>query len=183
MIVRTASRPRRRGLTAVAVLVCLIIITMISGAVVQVGLARRDEVRAQERSLQSEWLAESGIQRALARLAADPAYAGETWDISARELDSADAALVTITVGPAPGDPKQRLIRAQADYPRDPPHRARYTKSLHQSLERVTVELRTHGAFGRRTPPTPPLVVETAEKVSSKGHGVTGMSSVCFLRL
>ncbi len=28
----------------------------------------------------------------------------------------------------------------------------------------------------------PPLR-ETAEKVSSKGHGVTGMSSVCFLRL
>jgi type II secretory pathway pseudopilin PulG len=134
MIVRTAIPPRRRGLTVVAVLVCLIIITMISGAVVRVGLARRDEVRAQQRNLQAEWLAEAGIQRALARLAADPAYTGETWEIAARDLDSADAALVTITVGPAPGDPKQRHIRAQADYPRDPPRRARYTRSVNLSL-------------------------------------------------
>ncbi len=134
MILRTTAATRRRGLTSVAVLVCLIIITMISGAVLRVGLACRDEIRAQERSLQAEWLAEAGIQRALARLAADPAYTGETWDISARELDSADAALVTITIGPAPGEPKRRHIRAQADYPRDPPRRARYTKSLNSSL-------------------------------------------------
>ena len=130
MIVPTASPPRRRGLTAVAVLVCLIIITMISGAVMQVGLARRDEVRAQQRSLQAEWLAEAGIQRASARLAADPAYLGESWDISARELDAADAALVTITVGPAPGEPERRIVRARADYPRDPPHRVRFTRSI-----------------------------------------------------
>jgi type II secretory pathway pseudopilin PulG len=134
MILRTASASRRRGLTSVAVLVCLIIITMISGAVIRVGMARRDELRAQERSLQAEWLAEAGIQRALARLAADPAYSGETWDISARDLDSADAALVTITVGPVPGVPKGRHIRAQADYPLDPLRRARYTKLLQSSL-------------------------------------------------
>jgi Tfp pilus assembly protein PilX len=130
MIVSRASRARHRGLTAVAVLVCLIIITMISGAVVRVALARRDEARAHERSLQAEWLAEAGIQRALARLDADPAYSGETWEIAAPDLDSADGALVTITVGPAPGDPKRRVVRARADYPRDPPRRARCTRSL-----------------------------------------------------
>ncbi len=63
-----------------------------------------------------------------ARLAADPTYTGETWEIAARDLDSADTALVTITAGPAPGEPKRRIVRAQADYPRDPPRRARHTK-------------------------------------------------------
>jgi hypothetical protein len=130
MIISGATPSRRRGLTAVAVLVCLIIITMISGAVLRVGLALRDEARSQERSLQAEWLAEAGIQRSLARLAADPAYTGETWEIAARELGSADAALVTITVGPASGESKRRIVRAQADYPRDPPRRARFTKSM-----------------------------------------------------
>jgi type II secretory pathway pseudopilin PulG len=134
MIASRATRARRRGLTAVAVLVCLIIITMVSGAVIRVGVARRDEVRAQERRLQAEWLAEAGIQRALARLDADPAYTGETWDIAARDLDSADGAVVTITVGPAAGEPKRKVVRVQADYPRDPSRRARNTKVLHSSL-------------------------------------------------
>ncbi len=53
----------------VAVLVCLIIVTLISGAVLKVGLAQRELARSQERRLQAEWLAESGIERAMARLA------------------------------------------------------------------------------------------------------------------
>jgi len=117
----TTGAQRRRGMTAVAVLVCLIIITMIAGAVVKVALAGRDQVRAQERRLQAEWLAEAGIQRALARLAADPRYRGETWEIAARDLDSADAATVAITVEPAPGDAKSRQVRARADFPRMEP--------------------------------------------------------------
>ena len=73
-------------MTVVAVLICLIVITLISGAVLKVGLAHRDLVRAQERRLQAEWLAESGVQRALARLAVDRDYAGETWPFSAADL-------------------------------------------------------------------------------------------------
>ncbi len=130
MIALRAMRPRRRGLTAVAVMVCLIVITMISGAALKVGLARRQELRTEEHQLQAEWLAEAGIQRGLARLAADPAYAGETWEVPALELDSPDPALVTITVARAPGENKQQEIRAEADYPREPSRRARYTKAL-----------------------------------------------------
>jgi Tfp pilus assembly protein PilX len=132
---RSKGRPRR-GLTAITVLVCLIIITLISGAVLKVGQARRQELRSQEHQLQAEWLAEAGIQRGLARIDADPAYTGETWDIPARDLDSADAALVTITIDLVSGDARRRCIRAQADYPRDPTRRARYTKSVILGLER-----------------------------------------------
>ena len=117
-------------MTVVAVLVCLIIITMIAGAVLKVGLARRDLVRAQERQLQTEWLVEAGIQRALARLAADPGYKGETWEVPARDLDSADDALVAITVEPAHGGAKGGTVRVQADYPRDPTRRARHSRVI-----------------------------------------------------
>jgi Tfp pilus assembly protein PilV len=134
------ARPPRRGLTAVAVLVCLLIVTMISGALLKIGVAHRDFVRSQERRLQAEWLAQSGIDRALARLAAQPDYTGETWKLGPRDLDrsepdsatSGPAAVVHITVerpenaGAAP----QRLIRVQADYPPDAPHRARHSTQI-----------------------------------------------------
>ena len=65
MIVGTTSKSRR-GMTTIAV-VCLLI-TLISGALLKVGLAQRDANRERERRLQAEWLAESGVDRALARL-------------------------------------------------------------------------------------------------------------------
>jgi Tfp pilus assembly protein PilX len=129
MIVPRTDRPRR-GLLAVVVLMCLLVLTLVAGALLRAGLAQRDQTRAQERRLQAEWLAESGLRRALARLDADPGYKGETWNIAARELGSTDDATVGITVEPAPGDAKRRTIRAQADYPRDPPRRARYTRQV-----------------------------------------------------
>src|SRR5262249_50412500 len=119
MIVTMTVKGRKRqsrGLTAVAVLVCLVIITMISGAILKVGLAQRDQVRSQERRLQAEWLAESGIQRALARLALEPDYRGESWEISAQELGSSEPALVTISVDRLVNHPARRRVRARADY-------------------------------------------------------------------
>ena len=42
------TRSNRRGLTAVAVLVCLVVVTLVSGVLLKVGLAHRDQVRSQE---------------------------------------------------------------------------------------------------------------------------------------
>lgn len=129
-MIRHPTTPPRRGMLTVAVLVCLLILTLIAGAILRVGAAHREDQRAGERRLQAEWLAEAGLRRAVARLAADPGYAGETWEIPARELDSADDATVTIAVEKPAGDPKRRTIRARADYPRDPPRRARSTRQM-----------------------------------------------------
>jgi type II secretory pathway component PulK len=130
---RRTDRPRR-GMLAIAVLVCLIVLTLIAGALLRIGAAQREEVRAEERRLQAEWLAEAGLRRALARLDAEPAYTGETWTIEARELGAADSATVTIAIERQSGDPKSRTIRARADYPRDPPARARCTRQITASL-------------------------------------------------
>jgi type II secretory pathway component PulK len=124
-----------RGLTVVAVLVCLIIITLVSGTVLKIGLAQRELARAQERRLQAEWLAESGAQRAMARLAADSTYKGETWSVSAQDLGQSErisesAATVAIAVERDAADPARRRVIVTADYPRDPPRRARHTREL-----------------------------------------------------
>ena len=119
---------KRRGLTAVAVLVCLIIITMVSGAILKVSFTHRKELRSQEQRLQAEWLAEAGIQRGIARSTADLAYNGESWEIPARELGSPDSALVTIATRRTTGDTQHVEVRAQADYPLDPMRRARVTR-------------------------------------------------------
>ena len=37
---------------------------------------------------------------------------------------------MVITVERPAGDPKRRMIRARADYPRDPPRRVRRTREL-----------------------------------------------------
>jgi hypothetical protein len=131
---------RRRGLTAVAVLVCLIVITLVSGALLKVGIAHRDQVRSQEHRLQAEWLAQSGIDRALARLAAKPDYTGETWELAAADLglpaetnpSSAPVAVVVIQVVRAPNASgrETRLVKVHADYPPDLPRRARHSLQI-----------------------------------------------------
>jgi hypothetical protein len=148
MIIARLKKPRR-GMTVVAVLACLIVVMLVSGALLKAGQAELDLIRAQERRLQSEWLAESGLQRALARLAADHDYAGERWAVPAAELGLAErarpgraasktngaAALITIAIERVQGNPRGRLIRVQADYPRDEPVRARHSKNVLIHLE------------------------------------------------
>jgi hypothetical protein len=143
MIAGTTSNSRR-GMTTIAVLVCLLIITLISGALLKVGLAQRESDRDRERHLQAEWLAESGVDRALARLTFDRNYTGETWPIAAGELGLPErpataespgqvdrsAAIVTIAVEPIVGEANRRRIRVQADYPPEPPRRSRHSKQM-----------------------------------------------------
>jgi hypothetical protein len=124
----------------VAVLVCLVVVTLISGVLLRIGLAHRDQVRSQEHRLQAEWLTQSGLERALARIAADSNYAGETWRLNRRDLglpevpcdDPAPAAVVAITVAPAgsPGDTGRKVIKVQADYPPDLPRRSRHSLQI-----------------------------------------------------
>lgn len=133
-----SGRTPRRGLTTVAVLVCLVVITLISGVLLKTGIAHRDQVRAQERSLQAQWLAQAGIDRALARLAASPGYAGETWELAPRDLGLPEpkgaghgpAALVMIKIVKPDSSPERRLIQVQADFPPDPPRRARHSAQM-----------------------------------------------------
>lgn len=122
-------RRARRGLVSAVALVTLLVVGLIGFALLRVAVARRGAVRAEERRLQASALAESALDRAAARLAADPAYAGETWEIPAGDLGGRGTARVVIRVGPA-ADAPGRLISVQADYPADSTLRARRSRSL-----------------------------------------------------
>lgn len=118
---------RRRGAILVAVVVCMAVAGAIAMSLVRTAASRRRAAETQLRRVQSQWLAESGLERAAARLAADARYAGEVWTTSPGELDGGTG-VVRIKVEAAAGRPDCRTVRVQADYPDHPQDRARQTK-------------------------------------------------------
>jgi Tfp pilus assembly protein PilV len=147
MIDRNARKPRR-GMTVVAVLVCLLVLMILGAALLRIALVERESNRAAERRLQADWLVESGLERASARLAADPRYPGENWQVSAADLGLAEpgesgaaagatraAGVVSILVDRAAKDTGRLRVRVQADYPRDGPFRTRRSQERFIDLE------------------------------------------------
>ena len=126
---------RRRGAILVVALVCLGVAAVVFVAVLKMAAAERRGVQTEARRVQAAWLAESALDRAAARLAADPAYLGETWTVPPGVLNDFDSARVVIEVQPRLEGPQRRLVRVQADWPDHPQHRVRQTRQ-------VLVELR-----------------------------------------
>lgn len=131
----TAKPTARRGLAIVPALVCLVLVTLLCGAMLRQAHTQRGLARDEQRRMQAEWLAESGLARASARLAADPGYQGETWEIPARALGGPSSGVVRIKVVPGGGRPTRRRVRVEADFPREDVHRARLSKQLTIDLE------------------------------------------------
>ena len=134
---------RRRGAVMVMVLVCAMVALVIFASIVRLAAAGRRITDQQSRQVQATWLAESGLERAAWRLAADADYTGETWTISAEEFEVTDAtavkiavvkiavvkiAVVKIEVQTIPEQPNRRLVSIRADYPDHPQHRSRQSK-------------------------------------------------------
>jgi hypothetical protein len=127
-------------LITIAVLVCLVVITMIGAGLLRLVGSQRVMIRGEEHALQSEWLAESGIERAVARLAGDPEYRGETWTIPADALGGPLPGLVSIKVGPLNDGRDRRLVTVQADFPGDPERRVRTSKQAIVDLGSLRTE-------------------------------------------
>lgn len=133
MVERNARMPiptHRRGAVLIVVLVCLALAIGLFVLVVKQAVAERHAIDRSHDALQSLWLAEAGIERAAARLAADPDYAGETWVISAKKLYRNANAVVRIEIEKIADRPGQRAVRVEADYPNSPEHRCRRVKQL-----------------------------------------------------
>ena len=112
----------------VPVLVCFTLILLMASVLLKIGLAQRTQTQGEERRLQAEWLAEAGLERAGAKLAAARDYTGETWTVPAEDLDARDAGLIAIQVEPVPDHPTRRRVTIVADFPRDADQRARQRK-------------------------------------------------------
>jgi len=121
---------RDAGVVLIVVIVCLVIAAAILASFATVSVIGRDSIRAEAWQLQAKWLAESAIERAAAQLAADRAYDGESWTVSAEELAAQEGGVVSICIQAFPDDPNRRLVSVQADYPDDPVHRCSCRKSV-----------------------------------------------------
>jgi hypothetical protein len=104
------------------------VVTMAMVSLLQLAIGQRKLARTEALRLQCCWLAESALDRAAWRLALDPRYPGETWNLPAAALDGSDPAVVVIHVEPVPGQSMHRLVRVRADYPDDPQDRVRLSK-------------------------------------------------------
>ena len=96
----------------------------------ETGVISRREADLEQYRAQTLWLAESGMDRASARLAADPGYRGEEWLLPAGDLGGSDAGRVSIRVEPIADEPDVFQVRVVADYPVDAVERARKSKEF-----------------------------------------------------
>lgn len=131
----TPKRSQRRGLAIVPAFVCLILVTVFCGVLLKLAASHRVLVRSESRKTQAEWLVQSGLERASARISADSGYRGETWEIAAKEMAGGKPAIVRIAVEPIENDLKRVRVRVEADYPRDETLRARSSKTLNLDLK------------------------------------------------
>jgi len=123
-------RPNRRGAAIVCALVCLVMAAALAAVVTRIAVLGWQGARDEGRRAQAAWLVQSGLERAAARLATEPDYAGETWRIPADVLDGRHDAVVLIEVTTAAENPRQRTVRVRADYPDDLVDRIRKSKQL-----------------------------------------------------
>jgi hypothetical protein len=110
------------------VLVTLLVSTMVLASLLKLALLHDGQSGHVLLRVQTAWLAESGLERAAERLAADPAYAGETWKIAADRLGGLDAAAVVIRVKKDDSQTDRRLVEVEASYPSEGTPQARLTR-------------------------------------------------------
>jgi Tfp pilus assembly protein PilV len=127
----------RRGAVLVVVLVCLAVAAAMFVVLVKLAATGRQSMQTQCWRMQAQWLAESGLERAAARLAADAKYTNETWTISAEELGGDAAGVVRIRAEAVADRPNRRLVSVEADYPDDPQHRVRCNKQIVVDVHRT----------------------------------------------
>jgi hypothetical protein len=120
----------RTGTLVFAVLVCLLVVTLIAGALTKTIVRHNRVLRLQHHRLQADWLADSAIDRAAGWLHRNPNYEGETWRISPEEAGGSFEGIVVIRVQPIDGNQSRRRVRVVSYFPADPVHRARVEREV-----------------------------------------------------
>jgi Tfp pilus assembly protein PilX len=118
----------RRGAFMIIILVCLMVAGIILGSLLRLALLQSRQLGSEQMRVQAEWLADSGLERAGARLARDGGYAGETWTIEPGRLGGADGAVVVIRVENIQNQASNRSVVVEAVFPAEGPQQARRTR-------------------------------------------------------
>lgn len=119
-LTRGRPRTRRRAMLLVAVITCLTICMLLMGTLVRRMVTARRGSDRYVYALQSMLLADAGVQRAMAQLARDPSYTGESWEISATVLGQSQPASVQIRVQSLDNGAGARQIEVESQFPTDP---------------------------------------------------------------
>lgn len=128
MLLRHTNQCRPSGVILLIVLLCLAIAGVMSVVVLKQIVVERNAIEDNCRRLQAIWLAEAGVERAAARLAADPTYTGETWNLAQKDI--AGSGVVKIAVGTVAGHVEQHSIRVEAAYVDALDRCCRHTKQI-----------------------------------------------------
>lgn len=109
-------RPLRRGAVLAMALVTLLVLSLISGLVLQRFLAAHRQARRDADQLQAEWLAEAAVGRAIRLRQANADYGGETWQVEVQS-SPAQSGVAEIKVEPSASQPDKLQITAETRYP------------------------------------------------------------------
>lgn len=120
---------RRRGSALVFAMIALLVTSMIGASLLRSSFLSMQQVKREQWHVQANWLAEAGCRRAIHRLGNEPAYKGETWQISAEQLQSPFSGTVTISIA-SPEASSERTITAIADFPAQTTSQFRVRKQL-----------------------------------------------------
>lgn len=92
------SRKHRRASAVIAVLVCILIITMLGTTLTKEMVGQYRQSKTLQQQSQAFWIAESALHRAVHKLKQADEYRGETWTISPEILNTDYSARAVITV-------------------------------------------------------------------------------------
>ena len=127
----------RGGAIIVFAMLALLVVSMLGASLLRtVGMSQRQLQREQLRT-QAVWLADSGCDRAIARLRREPTYVGESWAVAAEQLAADRTAIVTITVTADPQSDDRAIVSSVAEYPHNSPQAIRITRQM--TIPRSTV--------------------------------------------
>jgi len=132
--VRSARRQRRSGSLLIPVMAVLTLLMMLLGVWLKNLAMGRQEIRQQQHQVQADYLVQSAVNRATARLHADAAYAGETWQIEPQALSGNDPVSVIIKVESVADRPQERLVQARVQLPSQGPARTQRTQKTKITL-------------------------------------------------
>jgi type II secretory pathway component PulK len=113
---RAAALRRSRGFAVLAALTCLLIVVGIVGSMLRSAIRERRQLHVERDRRQCELLLAAGIDRAVARLATDPKYSGDVWELPADAIVDQGAARVTTEISTQATD-GTRQARFVAEYP------------------------------------------------------------------
>jgi type II secretory pathway component PulK len=112
---RSSTSICRRGASLAMTLVTLVVVMMVAGALVESMLATHRQSKRYQAQAQAQWLAEAGLSRAVAQLARQSDYDGETWQAPVGGAE-AEYGAVTIRIEPRTETTPRRII-VEAVYP------------------------------------------------------------------